>query len=376
MLKIFEVCGFRGFEDKFILDLTQRKNYEFNDEAVSNGVIKTSIIYGKNGTGKSNLTHAIFDLVSQLSEAAKLASFFSKNYLNAKNSRGVASFKYHFKFGEDEVIYSYDKKSARKIVMESLDINGVNYVKIDRRVSNVAKIEIPGTENLNNDFTEAEDSVSVISYINNNTIFPEGRVTAAFRKFTAYVKGMLFFRSLLEGNSYIGVEASGKKICEDILEHNNIEEFENFLNANGVECKLKEIDGQNGKDIAFDFDGVTIPFYEIASTGTKSLGLFFFWMQRMEQVSLICIDEFDAFYHHELSEALVSILKESPAQVILTTHNTSVMSNDILRPDCYFVMDHRDVKALPYLTDKEIRVAQNLEKIYKAGGFKKKKEKS
>ena len=67
----------------------------------------------------------------------------------------MASFKYHFKFGEDEVIYSYDKKSARKIVMESLDINGVNYVKIDRRVSNVAKIEIPGTENLNNDFTEA-----------------------------------------------------------------------------------------------------------------------------------------------------------------------------------------------------------------------------
>ena len=139
---------------------------------------------------------------------------------------------------------------------------------------------------------------------------------------------------------------------------------------------FRSINGQNGKDIAFDFDGITIPFYEIASTGTKSLGLFFFWMQRMEQISLICIDEFDAFYHHELSEALVRILKESPAQVILTTHNTSVMSNDILRPDCYFVMDHRNVKALPYLTDKEIRVAHNLEKIYKAGGFKKKEEKS
>ncbi|MBI0431990.1 AAA family ATPase, partial [Pectobacterium parmentieri] len=180
-----------------------------------------------------------------------------------------------------------------------------------------------------------------------------------------------FFRSLLEGNSFIGLESSGKSICQDIVEHDNVKEFENFLNSNGVECKLKEIEGDNGKSIGFDFGEVVIPFYEIASTGTKSLGLFFFWMQRIDQVSLICIDEFDAFYHHELSSNLVSILRDSEAQVILTTHNTSIMSNEILRPDCYFVMDKKNISPLNELTDKEIRVAHNLEKIYKAGGFNK-----
>lgn len=374
MLQKFEVSGFRGFEKNFTLDLVQKRNYEFNDEAIDNGVVKTSVIYGKNGAGKSNLTHAIFDLISQLSEESKLPSFFARNYLNAKNKKGTASFKYHFKFGDDYVTYFYDKTTARNILREGLDINGVNYVYLDRGDNKLAKINIPGTENLNKDFSGADDNVSVISYINNNSIFPEGEITSAFKKFILYVKGMLFFRSLLEGNSFIGVESSGKGICQDILEHDNIQDFENFLNSNGVECKLKEIETPNGRSIGFDFDDVVIPFTEIASTGTKSLGLFFFWMQRMDQVSLICIDEFDAFYHHELSQSLVNILRDMKAQVILTTHNTSIMSNDILRPDCYFVMDKESVSPLNDLTDKEIRVAHNLEKIYKAGGFNKKNE--
>ncbi|AVY99317.1 ATP-binding protein [Lelliottia sp. WB101] len=372
MLQKFEVSGFRGFENNFVLDLIQKRNYEFNGEAIDNGVVKTSIIYGKNGAGKSNLTHAIFDLISHLSEESKLPSFFARNYINAKNKKGYASFKYHFKFGDNQVTYFYDKRTARSILREGLDINGVNYILLDREADKLAKIKLPGTESLNNDFSTVDDNVSVISYVNNNSILLEDRVTDAFKDFIFYVKGMLFFRSLLEGNSFIGLESGGKSICQDILEHNNIQEFENFLNANGVECKLKEIDTTNGKNIGFDFGDVTIPFAEIASTGTKSLGLFFFWMQRMEQVSLICIDEFDAFYHHELSQNLVTILRDMSAQVILTTHNTNIMSNDILRPDCYFVMDNKSVSPLNDLTDKEIRVAHNLEKIYKAGGFNKK----
>ncbi|POW23579.1 AAA family ATPase [Pectobacterium atrosepticum] len=374
MLKKFEVCGFRGFESNFVLDLEQKKNYEFNKEAVSNGVIKTAVVYGKNGCGKSNLSHAIFDMVAQLIEAPKVSSFFSRNYLNAKNRDGVAKFVYSFKFGNDELVYFYDKKSARKIVREGLDINGVNYIYIDRDKSNIAKIEIPGTENLNKDFTEASDFVSVVSYVNNNTIFSDSDLSNVFRCFINYVKGMLFFRSLMEGASFIGVEAEGKQICEDILEHNNIEEFENFLNNNGVKCKLTEFEGVKGKDIAFDFGDVIIPFYEIASTGTKSLGLFFFWMQRIKNISMICIDEFDAFYHHELSSNIVRMLRDFGTQVILTTHNTTIMTNDILRPDCYFEMDNKAVLPLSERTDKEIREAHNLEKIYKAGGFNKQEE--
>ena len=47
----------------------------------------------------------------------------------------------------------------------------------------------------------------------------------------------------------------------------------------------------------------------------------------------VFIDEFDAYYHHDLSEIIIEKLKAmTNTQVILTTHNTSNISND------YFVL--------------------------------------
>ena len=56
-------------------------------------------------------------------------------------------------------------------------------------------------------------------------------------------------------------------------------------------------------------------------------------------------------------------------QAILTTHNTSIMTNDLLRPDCYFFMSETDIKPMYRLTDTELRKAHNIEKMYKAGAF-------
>jgi len=95
-------------------------------------------------------------------------------------------------------------------------------------------------------------------------------------------------------------------------------------------------------------------------------------MQRLKEedkVSLVFVDEFDAFYHHSLSVMVVKELKAIKSQVIMTTHNTSVMSNDILRPDCYFIMDNEGVTPISSKTDKELRHAHNIEKMYKAGSF-------
>ena len=62
-------------------------------------------------------------------------------------------------------------------------------------------------------------------------------------------------------------------------------------------------------------------------------------------------------------------LKETGVQFILTTHNTSIMSNDLLRPDCYFEMTKKHVSSLSKSTQKELREAHNIEKMYKAGSF-------
>ncbi|ROW57492.1 ATP-binding protein, partial [Cronobacter malonaticus] len=68
MLYKFEVEGFKGFEHKLSFDLSHQKNYEFNQECIRDGVIRKSIVYGKNGIGKSNLGLALFDIVSHLTD--------------------------------------------------------------------------------------------------------------------------------------------------------------------------------------------------------------------------------------------------------------------------------------------------------------------
>lgn len=75
------------------------------------------------------------------------------------------------------------------------------------------------------------------------------------------------------------------------------------------------------------------------------------------------------FYHHDLSKMIVKTLKEIGVQFVLTTHNTSILSNDLLRPDCYFLMNKKKIQSLSNSTDKELREAHNIEKMYKAGAF-------
>ena len=63
MLYQFEVSGFKSFNEKFSFRLDGAKEYSFNREAVRNDVIKTGIVYGVNGIGKSNLGLALFDII-------------------------------------------------------------------------------------------------------------------------------------------------------------------------------------------------------------------------------------------------------------------------------------------------------------------------
>jgi AAA15 family ATPase/GTPase len=70
-----------------------------------------------------------------------------------------------------------------------------------------------------------------------------------------------------------------------------------------------------------------------------------------------------------MSEFVIEKLKKLPIQVILTTHNTSLMTNELMRPDCCFLMYKDRVLPLSKRTDKELRFAHNIEKMYKAGTF-------
>lgn len=366
MLKKIYTKGFKGFKNGICIDLSNIKPYDFNTCAIRDNLVNKGIIYGKNASGKSNVGYAIFDIVSNLSDKNNGKILYS-NYINAESEDKIAYFKYIFEFDSIEVIYSYSKKSLEEILEEELIINGIRAIYYNFEKRGLIETTLKGTENLDKDFNGM--NISVLKYIYKNSKLENNPENIAFQKMMEFVNNMLFFRCL-DSNIYIGFKNGSKDILEDIVENNHLQEFEEFLNEEGVKCKLTEKNYNGSKTIAFKIGENDINFADIASTGTYSLALFFYWYKSLDKVSFLFMDEFDAFYHFELSEKIVNKIKELKVQAILTTHNTSLLNNELLRPDCYFIIfDNEIIKPVFELTDKELRYGHNLEKIYRAKGF-------
>jgi AAA15 family ATPase/GTPase len=369
MLTKVEITNFKNFNETFTFDLSDTKNFEFNQESVKKGIVNKALIYGQNGCGKSNLGFAIFDMVSHLTD-----NFFMKNkyenYLNADSNENKAFFKFTFLFNNIEVIYEYRKKDYQTLISEKLTIDNEEVIFIDREKSTKFKVNIEGTENLKNDVGNSK--ISIISYVAQNTILDEENVrNKVFNDFRTFVNNMLFYK-ILDERVYLGLEQGNQAIADYIVEQKKLDNFEKLLNSIGVKCKLKarNIDGKN--HIFSVFKNREIRLSHISSSGTKAIEAFYFWYLKIREkkASFVFIDEFDAFYHHDLSRLVIKMLKEiTGTQIILTTHNTSNISNDLLRPDCYFLMHPNKIQSLSRSTPQELRKAHNIEKMYRAGAF-------
>ena len=83
MLAKFEVENFKSFKDKLVFELDKTKNYEFNPEYIKNGISTKNLIYGMNGSGKSNLGLAIFDIIKHVTTKNFPNNLYVKNYVCA-----------------------------------------------------------------------------------------------------------------------------------------------------------------------------------------------------------------------------------------------------------------------------------------------------
>lgn len=366
MLRKFSVENFKGFKNKITLNMGSPSNYSFNSEMIENGCVTKGIIYGINSCGKSNLGLAIFDMITHLTEKQKLLQSYDF-YLNMSGRKSFAEFEYTFMFEEHEVTYRYSKTDVNTLKGESLSIDGKEVIFFDFLTRDGFTL-LEGSDTLNASIKN-ESPISRVKYVNSNSILTDNVQNQIFKKFIDFVEHMLLFYSL-DSRGYEGFMNGSESIAEGIVNSGKVHDFQEFLKENGIEYELFgcEVDGR--KAIYCHFDNKDADFFKIASTGTRSLALFYYWYIRMEKASFVFIDEFDAFYHYELSESVQKRLRRIPGvQIFTTTHNTDLMSNDLLRPDCYFLLENNSIKALSELTEKELRQAHNLQKMYKAGAF-------
>lgn len=366
MLKQFIVKNFKGFKDEIMFQLTEHNNYEFHPEVIKDGCITKGIIYGINGSGKSNLGLALFDIIFHLTDKQRISENYQL-YQNLESSKKEVEFEYLFQFYGTEIRYKYTKEDVETLLYEELEINGEIKIQYDYK-KNEGYTKLFGSETLNSSIVN-DSKMSRVKYVDRNSILKENAENLLFKMFMDFVDRMLLFYSL-DKKGYEGLQNGVQSLSEGIIENGKLKDFEEFLKENGIKYKLRAVKVDGKPQIYCVFGKKSIDFFDIASTGTKSLALFYYWYIRMYRASFVYIDEFDAFYHFGLAENLVRRIREiDRVQVFMSTHNTDLLSNDLLRPDCYFEIADNKILSLPHKTEKELRKAHNLQKMYKAGAF-------
>jgi len=280
------------------IDFSATGNYSFNKEAVKDGISKTSVMYGKNASGKSSLALALFDIVANLTD-----NYISPKdyviYLNASSGK-PAEFKYVFTFDGKDVIYEYKKLNISSVISEKLTINGKTAILYDGNIKHpVFEVNLPGTERLNKNPHALQ--ISALKWVKSNSILEKTDENILFEKMFAFANKMLLFWSL-QDRSFVGYYppmSNLNSILEDIIRKGYFKVMQKFFKEAG----------------------------------------------------------------------LIEFLKKLNCQALLTTHNTAIFTNDLLRPDCYFICTKDKITNVHNATEKEIREGHNLEKLYRGGTF-------
>ena len=364
MLCKFAVTNYRGFDQKIEWDLTKARDYAFNTFAIKDKIVKNGIIYGPNGCGKSNFGLAIFDIVNHLTQKLRKPDYYV-NFVFAGKPKSTVDFEYTFKFGDQIIEYNYSKNIFGVLVSEKLLHNSKMVFERKEGSFKIDSDEFPMNENVKASFAVSTNNISIANSLLFSYPLPEDHYLLQLQNF---LNSMLWFRSLNE-NEFIGFETQGTYLSEFIIRNKLEKDFSKFLkdvsnqHFNFITPRLDD------KELFCYIKGSPVPFSPIISTGTKALMLLYYWYKKIDKASFVFIDEFDAFYHFKLSKNICRKLFELNCQLFLPSHNTLLLCNDLLRPDCNFLLDKNRIRALHDCTDKELREGHNIDKLFRGGAF-------
>lgn len=364
MLTKFAVKNYRGFKDRIEWDLSHPNSYDFNTFAIKDGVIKNGIIYGPNGSGKTNLGLAVFDIINHLSQKWKKQDYYV-NFAYAGKPNSPVEFEYMFKFNKKLIEYRYSKSNIGALISEELREDG-NLVFLRRDDAfEIDKKQFPMEDATRKNLMVNANRVSIVNFLLTSYPLAADSCLIALHNF---VNSMLWFKHL-DTREFMGLETNVTMLDAFIIQNNLVDDFAEFINKVSEQSFKFVTPNINDSVLMCEIDGADVVFHQIASTGTQSLMLLYFWIKKMNMASFVFIDEFDAFYHFKLAFEVCKQLFSLDCQVFASSHNTYLMTNDLLRPDCNFIVSDNKIKPLSECTDKELRFGHNIEKLFRGDTF-------
>ncbi len=378
MLKAFTLRNYKNFKDEITIDFENIRDYSFQKDCISDGIITKMLICGRNATGKTNLGKALLDVKDVLYGTFECP--YDPFLLNADSDKKTAFFEYRFQFGDTELCYEY-LKEYRGLAYEKLEINGISIFECDFEKGKY------NFDHLNDIHAETANTEYYLEYVKSCDDIPGSRFPflkwlfdhMAFEehsillKLADYVDGMIRITADNREFSLLSNEAEEQKFYQLLDKDHNLQVFEKFLNAMGIKCQLKLKRMLNRqRNLYFVYDRM-IPFLENTSSGILMLTeLYYRILSNDENVSFLYLDGIDSFFHYEAAEKMLLFLKETypKCQIILTSHNTRLLTNKLMRPDCLFILSGKGIlTSFCNATQRELKEEHNLEKMYISGEF-------
>jgi len=384
MLLEFSVSNFRSIKDMQTLSFlaTAMNEHEKTNTFQATDkirLLKSTAVYGANGSGKSNLVKAMWAMVNLIKAPFEDRKKFEEHIQPFKlntSTRNEGSF-FQIMFILEGKTYRYGFVYLKgKITSEWLfgtaNKNEVEFFTRDEQKIYINKERFK--EGIGLDTKTKEDNLFL------NVVFEfNGKITCVVKDYLGeifIVQGL--DEEILPSFSYslIQNKANKRRLLDMLkladLDIHNIGIAEDYDQKTWKIISQRKIFNENGQEVGVE----TLDFDKDASAGTKRM--FFYsgiFVHLLESGGTIIIDEFDTKFHTSLTKAIVKLFnseKNKTAQLCFVTHNTNLLDNDLLRRDqIYFAEKNQRGETSIYSLNeiKGVRNDSSLEKDYIKGKY-------
>ncbi|WP_300757157.1 AAA family ATPase [uncultured Brachyspira sp.] len=384
MLKKFTISNYRSFYDEAELNLTADKDTIYTKKINNEYISKLCLLYGYNGCGKSNLLNALKYIFYSnngyiVSSDDSIKRLLDPNMIYGKNEN--SRFYLEFYSYDDYEICSYElvlDNNNKKIDLERFTKN--NNIIFERKKNTIS-----------NGIFDYDDSIpdtnTFLSFFNNklNNINEKAdRYREEINYYISLFKNLCFlfpFTNEADFSSYAIVE-----IFEYFSKYNIWDTYKKLLYMTDID-DLNIVDSINASEFSFVFDNKRLvsrhdtyssDFDEIESEGSKVYAInLVYILSSIINGTLSIVDEFNGV-QSELLEFTIRLFKKGAfndieretSQLILSTHDITLMSIDDTELFNYFLINKKNNMASIYRTDKLKNINEslnigNLEKEYR-----------
>lgn len=382
MLIQFSVKNFLSFKDESILDLSAVKSYkehEYNLIHYDGGrFLKVAAIYGANASGKSNFHHALCVFQRLVETSANninshgempIKEYYRPFSFSADNEptefeivcvENGDEFKYGFQYDDKHVVaewlYIKNPETNRYNILVERSADNISFGADIRKECNVFKMQVP-------------DETLVLSFYQKLKLS-----TDVFKKvYDAVSLTLLADAEIFEESNII------EKLLPYSIDHEYTELME-FVSS--IDVGIRDIEYKRDEDgdiniytwhVGEDGERYRLNFYDESNGTMKAIALYVVITKAIATGRPVIVDELNAKLHPLLLKHIVDQFHSCNgyAQLIYTTHDTTLMDKKFFRRDQIWFVD-KDAygrSTLCALSDYKIRSDASFEKDYLAGVY-------